>query len=280
MKTLLPLLSALVLGGLAAAQDVSAGYTRSFGGSFAGGSFGTDASLSIEDGRGDALSAMHTPSEGFGLAGGSNASARVTLFWQNIEAFRFGVNGHLTDTGDRSFAPDHELTGLVRVAGRTLYSASAETEISVTRSFGPYDIFARNLSATWWLGPVPLTVSANAGSAAEATLSLAADVPEHRVTLTATPHAWQYGWASAGIGWAGFSAGVNATLNLANTTLAMPLVADLEDGFSGALTLSMTPISIYLRLYAAVNLWFWHDAWYLTVYSWSAGAWSRTLQLF
>ncbi|NOT31833.1 MAG: hypothetical protein HOP15_15415 [Planctomycetes bacterium] len=276
LQALLLTTSSLALAGLADAQSVGTSYSRSFGSSLAGGSFHADAGLSLASESYEQDQILH---HAYDLDGDANLYAGVSLFSRTLEAFRFQARASLSDDTGSLNGTSGALSGLVRVGGYTVYSALAEEELAASRSFGPYNIFPGDLSATWWLGPVPVTIRANAGSGAALSVQLNANPIEHQVRVTGTPRAWQYGWASVGLNWGVFSTGLQANLTLANSTLSLPLIADLEDGFSGALALSMNPIAIYLRLFATVNLWFWQQSWYLTLYSWSARSIGTTLSL-
>lgn len=276
LRTILLSATTLALAGISSAQSVGTSYHRAFGSTFAGGYFHADAGLSMTN---ESYVQDEIPQNAYSIDGGTNLHAGVTLFWRSLEAFRFQANGSLDDDTGSLSGTTSSVSGLVRVGGYTLYNINEEHELTTTRSFGPYNVFPGNLTAMWWLGPVPLTASANAGSGAAINLQLNANPFEHQVRVTTTPRAWQYGWASAGVGVYGFSAGIHTTLTLANTSLSFPLIADLEDGLSGYMAFTMHPIAIWLRLYATVNLWFWHQTWYLTLYSWSAGAITSTYQL-
>ena len=73
----------------------------------------------------------------------------------------------------------------------------------------------------------------------------------------------------------GAEAGIRAILNFADAKCEAEAGVNL-DGLHGSITMSMTPISFYLRLYAYVRAWWFSASWGRTIYSWSAAKWSQT----
>jgi len=261
-------LSALLVAP-AAAGEISASYTKSYGGSIASGYLSGGASAFSTS---ETYNSNGVPQHAYDVGADAHLVAGVKVFWVNAEAFRFETAGELSDDTGSTSGTQGDVHGLVRIGPWTVYNVQSDFDLTASKSFGPYSLFGGGLKAVWWLGPVPVTVKGDAGCGAQVSFQVNLNPLEHLARATPSARAWQYGSAKAYVSALGFSAGAWATLKLADTTLAYTLQADLEDGLSGWFSYQVAPISIYLKLYTKVNLWYWKETWYKFIYSWSASS--------
>ena len=193
--------------------------------------------------------------------------AGVTVFNFNVSALDFEVYGSCWVAPEGNHAEAH---GHLRIGPYSVFNQTSTASIGVSHEFGPYSVLGGGVEATFWVGPVPITVGIDAGVGAEIGVNVGADVAEHAMYVTPNARGFIYGSASAGVGAFGFSAGVSATLNLADTTLGYTLTADTEDGLSGSFGLDMLPLAIDISLYASVAIWPWYETWTLPIYDYYA----------
>ena len=257
-------------------ESIDASWSRYYGGSVARGYAIAEASTSLES---SSYTQFGMEEHVYDVEGSALARGGVRIFGSWRDAFRVEASAEMHDDTGVSQGSNGAIDAFARIGPWTLASYSAEYDLTATRSFGPYNLFGNGITATWWLGPAPVTVRARASCGASTTLALHLNPIEHQARVSPDARGWLNGTMSAGIGLSGFSAGVSSTLRLADTTVGFDLVADLEDGLSGFFTYSMNPIRIYMRLYARVSLWYWNQTWYLTVYSWSANTYGGSRQL-
>lgn len=215
----------------------------------------------------------------YALDVGANAKAGIKVLGYNVEAFRMEVAGHMEDDSGTLQGTNGETHALLRIAGLTYVDYNKEFDLTYTKNFGPYSIMKGGVKSLWWLGPVPITVGADAGNGNKLVAKASLNPFENDARGTVAAVGWQYGKMWAGVGGWLFTGGISATLEMAHTTLSYTLRADLEEGVSGYLQLVLEPIALYLKLFAKVNVWWWKQTWTKTIYKWSAGKIGATYPL-
>lgn len=143
---------------------------------------------------------------GFGALGG--AEAEVRLFDQDLEIFDFDANARV-EPNDISTGYSISVAGLKLSSGR--YGASYTKTITLAE---------RTLvqaSSTFMLGPIPITVQAQAVGSLGMDVSLSAGTAT--ASATVEPFAEVDGVFSAGVGVAGVSVGIEGELMLARVSV-------------------------------------------------------------
>ena len=257
--------TALSLSAVSSAQSVlSEGvfWGESFGGSSAGASFGAGASTMYMD-----LDLGSVGQQHFGTAQAS-VDADASLFGWNLEVFHFGASAAVNAMTWAPGASSATLDAEARILGFTVYEAEeGGTALETTIPIPPYVIIEK--SKTFTVGPIPVTVQG--GLALGSELGLAADVNVYDRTVMLVPsiRGWVMGGAAVSLGSELLGAGVEATMRVADTTLAYVMVTDVDDrSIYGYLRTTIVPLSIEIEVF--VQILFARPS--LTVYEWAMDA--------
>jgi hypothetical protein len=160
----------------------------------------------------------------------------------------------------------------VRLAGFTIYSASHSGASSISRNFGPYNLFNPAPTYSTTIVFVPVTASCNVGAAANADFIMTEDLFTLRsVYIGGTGSAFGTGTARVGAGISGFQAWLQLDLRFLQVAVSGDLIAD-PSRLEGSFWVSLTPLRALLK--ACVEI-FWVDH-CETIFDWSTAPISIT----
>lgn len=178
---------------------------------------------------------------GFGAYGGTEAEVR--LFGKDLEIFDFDADARV-DPDDVSTGYTISVGGL-KLSGKR-YGATVSRDISLAE---------RTLvtaSSTFMLGPVPITVKAQAVGSLGMEIDLSAATAT--ASATATPYAEVDGVFSAGVGTSVVSAGIEGELMLARVgipaTAAMTWSGGKQFNYDASLDVEISTLDGAVSLYA------------------------------
>jgi hypothetical protein len=241
MKTIL---MTLVLATSATAQqNYSGGFYRGFGNWSAGGSVYAYGQMN------------NTPSSAnaYGLLQGN-----ARLFGTNVEAVRGEFKSQNTyGSGSAGVT--------VKMVGYTVYSQNLA--YTWTWSWYRSQTFV-SASATFWIGPLPVTVGGNIGGAANANLQLA--ITPTGAGANGAASAWAFGnaWGGVGVSWCWV--GIKVTINLFINTLEAGMNVNFSY-VSGYVLYNLEPIRIWLK--AGLYTW-WGTVGEVTIADYSYAKWN------
>lgn len=196
---------------------------------------------------------------------GAHASAVVHLFGSDIEAAYAGgelfaerdVSAYSCVSGVYSagYATNGGGEASVRLGGRTLWSLDDWTSTAASRKtlakvFGPYMVFPTEPSLTFWIGPVPITVSGNAGASATCSLDLWSNPAAPAVEIAGGVSGHVFGEARFSIGLACARASLVIELRFGEVE-AGPVVRAAEGDVTGYFDCDLTAVAIEIRAEAS-----------------------------
>lgn len=162
--------------------------------------------------------------------------------------------------------------------------------------FNKYDGFGDELSmgwywtktiasATFWVGPVPVTVGADAGAYAgfnvqSKGLTSSSFNPSYpNVGLDAGLYTFGVGILFGGVGVSWASAGVEAELQLGSTAFNVDIYGT-KSGGHGNLKLDFNAVKMLVKLYAKVDYWIGSSKWTKTLLSKSYGHFTKSIGMY
>ncbi len=252
------MMTALALVGLSlsatdlAAQHKQASYSKSFGDKWLGGSIYVGGTMTI------------SPRS---VYGGFGAEAKAKILCKNLSIAAIRVSA----STNKSNGTGGQLC--VSLGGKTRFHR--QTTKTVKLAYSKPDLRLAGTNKTFWLGPVPVNVSAKVGLGAKASADLTIKNAK-RIGVSGLGEAWAYASASGGVGMKFASAGVSCTGKLGKNSLRSSMGAGFDSGFSGRVTYAMTAISTKLQIYAKLL----GKTWKKTLASWSSSSFTRTLLSF
>jgi hypothetical protein len=177
------------------------------------------------------VNAQMCAQHGMGFDAGGKAATDVTLFGKDIDLFDIGASA---DAEPSAATAEYH----VIVAGLKLAGQNKTAGFSGTKSLGERTLV--KASSTFMIGPVPLTVEADATGSLG--IDYALTVGTSSVSGSAGPSVGIDGVFSAGLGVSGLSAGIEGDLTLVN--LSTPATASVAwqggDNFSYDASLDLT----------------------------------------
>jgi hypothetical protein len=197
-------------------------------------------------------------------AASASASAGVKLVKKRIDGVAFSLAAHNDNAsvrlGPTNFIipkfppfipndiviviPARQCSWNFQVAGYTVDSGTSDQSHSGSKS---YDKTFWSGSATYTIGPVPITVSGSVGAGASAGYSV--QVPANGASLSANASLWMTASAGAGVGAFGCSVGPVVHLELGKTTFTTALTVT-PTTISGNADLVFDPVKFELDLTA------------------------------
>lgn len=258
----LPLLCALAAAQTATTsidQTKSAEWSKSVGSSNNGIEFGIAATASYD--RDSADHGYYSRRSEIS----ADAEATVHLFGSDIQAAWAGgevfAERHpfaYTGSGGSytaSYAQSGGGSAGVKVGGRTLWSlpdwsCTSACRKSMDKEFGPYMAFPTAPSFTFWIGPVPLSLSGNVGVEAFCRLDLWSNPGMPGVEVEGTAGGLVLGEVSFSVGLACARASLVVELEFGRVE-AGPVVHVSEGDVGGTFEVELTPVSIEVRAEAS-----------------------------
>jgi hypothetical protein len=251
-----------------AAQERDGSYSLNYGNSDLGGRITFTAYAKTE---------MQLAPLAASVSAGANMTARVKMFGHDVEAasvdlaYKISSTTLFTRLGSR-VSKIGSSTFTVKLAG---FEVVNEQDPDVVGNLPALNVFGSNgLQYPIPVGPVVVTVSANAGVTSSFSLSGDLDLTNMAISATGSIQAAATGVARVGLGVPGFSVGVTGTLKFADTTASLTL-ATSPSGPSGSFGISVRPIRLLLGVYAEA----WPFRWTQNFYDYSLPAQSRTTPL-
>lgn len=209
------------------------------------------------------------------------ADARARAYAQlgvQVLGFRGSLRGELNATarGNQGPSVGASFDRRLLLNGAVILSRSDGFSAEVTRGIGPYYPIRNGIRYRMWLGPVPVSISGNAGIGGEVGARINGFDPiALRLRASTDAAMFASGYLSAGVDILFARAGISADLRFGE--LGGEGSATIHpEGMNGQLRGYFTPVRLALSLYA--QLWtFWSgwETWRTTLFSWSAR--SRTL---
>ncbi len=271
-------------------RSIDASFYDSFGNYNGGGYAYADAQASLHS---ESYSQYGVPQNAFELGADAHAEAGATLFGVSVEAFRMDAEASMSGDTGSSNGTQGSAFRFLRVGGYTQYAYGA---FDLTWNSPSYSSQIVSTNRSYYLGlGVSINVAASASVIARANLTLNSNPFQHEVRVTASPSITVRGTASGAFDGYLVRAGVEASLDLLSTTVEVPLIADLESGLSGYMTVSTVPAAASLSAFLDVGsltcsdrfwgvCYWWTTSWSrvatLPLISWSAPALYSTIQLF
>ena len=244
---------ALVLAGLAASSSAgseSGSYYKSFGNSKAGGSLSAQAHI---------------------YRNSSSSSARGEAYGK-LRFLNKTIEGALAEAQGYSNFGSTSGSVRLRIAGSTVYSKYFNASKSFYKSTQLY-VFNPAPTTVVTVGPVPVTVSGNVGAGGKLSGTTSLAVHDASVNLYGQGRAWANGWAHAGVGFPGYSAGLQVDAYFGNLQLDSNCKASAQSGLSGYSKLSVTPIELFLK----AVLYAWPFQWSATLSSYTSNSYAKYL---
>lgn len=196
---------------------------------------------------------------------GAHASAVVHLFGSDLEAAYIGgevfadrdVSAYSCVSGvySAAYAKNGGGEASVRLGGRTLWSldewtCTAASRKTLAKEFGPHTVFPTDPSLTFWIGPLPITVSGNAGAFATCTLDLWSNPATPAVEVAGGAWGYVYGEARFSLGLGCARASLVIELRFGEVE-AGPVVRAAEGDVTGYFDTSLTPVAIEISAEAS-----------------------------
>ena len=135
----------------------------------------------------------------------------------------------------------------LRVGPYTRSSGSVSAN-SRKRERRHWSVWPHDPSQTFWVGPIPITVSGNAGFTADVDMYFTN--LSTGVALSGECNSYASAWASAGVGVSGAQIGLRFVLRLGEQQLEGYLGAFRSSLRTDLLNYRFTPVSLYLMLFA------------------------------
>jgi hypothetical protein len=183
---------------------------------------------------------------------GGRATARVKMFGVDVEA----ASATLTYTASARVLNTRPVASSLRSFKVKLVGIEVinDSDGQAVGALPPLEVFGpTGLAMPIPVGPVVITVSANAGITSEFNISGSADGQTRTVSVTGSVNAAANGVARAGIGVPGVQVGISATLKFADTTATLTLGAS-PSGPTGSFRVDVRAIRLLLALFAEIPL--------------------------
>lgn len=167
-----------------------------------------------------------------------------------------------------------ELYGTLRIMEYTIgtYSKTFPSTASGNYSFGSGSRTFFDADSTFWVGPVPVTVSGSIGGGYSFDIYYELNVK--RAKLHGGPRAWGNGNAWAGVDLWLAGAGVGANIKVLDAYLkSQMLAAFLSFSYSGSMDVVINPLAVDFY----INAWLWDWKFYETLAKWSTASYTYNL---
>jgi hypothetical protein len=128
--------------------------------------------------------------------------------------------------------------------------------------------------ATWYAGPVPVTLRASAGLGCSFSMYYGLFPSTGGVIARGSASAYAQGCIGAQVGWRYAGGGVDFIAQLAKQRVNLHGLASVTNGIRGSATYTVEAIVLKLKIWASV----WYT-WRKTIYQRSFGRYSRTVEL-
>lgn len=239
------LFTSLVLTCAIGAQTKTANYTRTWGPTDPAANLNIDLQASVTKGI-ETINIKTTSFDKPYARAHAHARASVNILGWNAKALAIEGNSYSGFRGD---------TGSLKcvVAGFTVLNESHSGTYSWSHQFGPYDLFASDPEI-----PVPftaglVTLGVNIGGGAELTLVTSGNFTAPSLSLGGTGRVYGTGRTKVVAGILGFGVGLSANLRFLDTSVS-PYLSASPTTLTGALNLSMTPITIVLKAFLTLPI--------------------------